>query len=81
MSRLTEAGPDVCTACGCHCADAADCQVHVDLARDGVAREVFSNAAGGRLRAAGAGRNARALRGDRAAVRDRGRKQTGRQGR
>ncbi len=43
MSRLIEAGPDVCTTCGCHCSGAADCQVNVDLARDGVAREVFSN--------------------------------------
>ena len=43
MSRLAEAGPDVCGTCGCHCAGAADCRVNVDLARDGVSREVFAN--------------------------------------
>ena len=78
MSRLIEAGPDVCTTCGCHCSGPADCQVNVDLARDGVAREVFSNPLAGGYVPPGSAELARHYEVT-AAVRDRG-EQTGRPG-
>ena len=71
MSHLAEAGPDVCGTCGCHCADDADCQVNVDLARDGVAREVFANPLAGGYTAPGRAELAQHYEVT-AAVRDRG---------